>query len=86
MNKKIIFKTALGDIRYCVLDTATDCISQMEKVFGVEKGYGFSIEMDEKEIRLKDYFAGETRTSFPIVAMEDSSLPVCLEQVREERE
>ena len=53
MNKKIIFKTALGDIRYCVLDTATDCISQMEKVFGVEKGYGFSIEMDEKEIRLR---------------------------------
>ena len=39
-------------------------------------------KMDEKEIRLRDYFAGETRASFPIIAMEECQLPVILEQVK----
>lgn len=86
MTKKIIFKTAHGDIRCCVLDPTKDYTSQLEQVFGIIKGHGFSIELHPKEIQLRDYFAGETRASFPIIAIEDSSLPVCLEQVKEEGE
>lgn len=81
MNKKIIYKPEHGHIRYCVLDTNKDYKPQLEQVFGVRQGCGFSIELHEKEIELRDYFAGETRASFPIIAMEDCDLPVCLEQV-----
>ncbi len=84
MNKKIIYKTEHGDIRYCIIDPDKDSKLQLEQVFGITPGHGFSIEMDEKEIRLRDYFAGETRASFPIIAMEDSDLVVCLEQMNME--
>ena len=82
MNKKLVYKTEHGDVRYCILDPTIDYIPQLEQVFGIKKGYGFSVEMGEKEIRLRDYFAGETRASFPIITMEDTELPVCLEQVK----
>ncbi len=81
MNKKILYKTEHGDVRYCVIDPTKDYTPQLEQVFGITKGHGFSIEMHEKRIELRDYFAGETRASFPIIAMEDCDLPVCLEQV-----
>lgn len=81
MNKKIVYKTEHGDVRYCVLDSGKDYKSQLEQVFGITPGYGFSIEMHEKEIEIRDYFAGETRSSFLIVSIEDSNLPVVLEQV-----
>lgn len=84
MNKKLVYKTPHGDIRYCVLDSAKDYKSQLEQVFGIIKGQGFSIELHEKNIELRDYFAGETRASFPIIAIEDCDLPVCLEQIKME--
>ncbi len=81
MNKKIVYKTEHGDVRYCVVDPEKDYKSQLEQVFGITPGYGFSIELKEKEIQLRDYFAGETRASFLIISIEDSDLPVTLEQI-----
>ena len=54
MNKKIIYKTEHGDIRYCIIDPDKDSKLQLEQVFGITPGHGFSIEMDEKEIRLRE--------------------------------
>ena len=82
MNKKIVYKTQFNEERYCVLDPTKDYTPQLQQVFGITPGRGFSIEMNEKEIELRDYFAGETRASFEIIAIEDSDLPVCLEQVK----
>lgn len=82
MNKKLIYKTAHGEVRYCVIDPAKDYKSQLEQVFGVMKGHGFSVELHEKGIELRDYFAGETRASFPVVSIEDTDLSVCLEQMK----
>ena len=84
MNKKIIYKTEHGDVRYCVINPNENLKPQLGQVFGITPGHGFSIEMNEKEITLRDYFAGETRASFPIIDMEDSDLPVCLEQMNME--
>ncbi|MBE5933666.1 MAG: hypothetical protein E7263_09645 [Lachnospiraceae bacterium] len=86
MNKKLVYKTPHGDIRYCVLDSMKEYKPQLEQVFGVTEGYGFSIELHEKKIELRDYFAGETRASFQIIAMEDCDLSVCLEQLKMEQE
>lgn len=33
MNKKIVYKTEHGDVRYCVIDATKDCKPQLEQVF-----------------------------------------------------
>lgn len=85
MKKKIVFRNQWNEDRYCVLEPAEDYTPQLEKVFGITKGYGMSVDMYEDKILIRDYFAGDTRAEFQIIAMEDSDLPVCLEQVKIEQ-
>ena len=80
MNKKLVFKNQLGDVRYVVLAQAEDYTPQLEEAFAISKGYGFSVDMTEKAILIKDYFAGETRARFDIISFEDCDLPVNLKQ------
>ena len=81
MNKKIVYKTEHGNIRYCVIDPKEDSKLQLEQVFGITPGYGYTVEMNENEIRIVDYFAGDTRAYFSIISIEECQLPVILEQV-----
>ena len=81
MNKKLVFKNQLGDVRYVVLAQEKDYTPQLEEVFAISKGYGFSVDMTEKAILIKDYFAGETRAKFEIISFEDCELPVNLNQI-----
>jgi hypothetical protein len=81
MNKKLVFKNQLGDVRYVVLAETNDYTSQLEETFGISKGYGFSVDMTEKAIQIRDYFAGETRAEFEILSFEDCDLPVNLNQI-----
>ena len=67
MNIKVTVKTPLEKIRYCVLDTEKDAEQQWKEVLAVRDGEGFSVDVRENEIRLVDYFAGETRAVFEIL-------------------
>ncbi len=73
MNKKLVFKNNLGKVVYCVLNTTDDMKSQLETIFAIQKGYGFTVDFDEKHIHIVDYFHGETRASFDVISFEDTN-------------
>jgi hypothetical protein len=76
MNKKIRFLNAFGQEKYCVFSPNEDLREQWEKVLGVEKGQGFSVDVKEDRACLVDYFHGETRAEFIILSVEDTDLEV----------
>ncbi len=78
MNKKLTVQTEFGDRRCCVLSPEREPEEQLMEVLGFSKGYGITVELSEKYVKVIDYFHGETRGSFTIVSMEDSELPVSL--------
>ena len=45
---------------------------QLEEVFTIRPGYGFSVEYTEECIKIVDYFHGETRAVFEIISVEDT--------------
>ena len=80
MNKKYTVKNDYDRCSYFVLSAETNLQEQLEQVFSIRKGYGFSLEYDEKTIRIIDYFHGETRASFEIVNIEETNDEICYTQ------
>lgn len=78
MNIKLTVKNAFDKLVYCVISSTEDREKQISEVMGCTPGRGFSIQLKEKEIDLVDYFAGETRATFYILAEEETDLPVAL--------
>ena len=76
MNKRLLLKNSDGEPVYCILSAEEDRQTELEKVFSIQKGYGFSVEYTDREIRLVDYFHGETRARFTILSTEDTEEPV----------
>ena len=74
MNQKLTVVDSDQKERYCVISPQKDLREQLKEVFAIRSGYGFTVEVSEKEVRLVDYFAGETRASFTIVGLEDKSV------------
>jgi len=72
MNKRLIAKNAFGKTVYCVLSSTEDYKEQIEKVFNIERGRGFSIDLTDTEIKLVDYFHGDTVATFDILSLEDT--------------
>jgi len=72
MNKRLTLKNDLGKTVYCILSGENPPEKELEAVFDIKPGYGFSVSMDNHKVRLVDYFAGETRASFEIISMEDT--------------
>lgn len=75
MEKHIRFTLENSDhVRsFCVLEEAPDYEAQFEKVFSIEKGYGFSIRLRGDLVDIYDYFAGEARATFHILAKEETT-------------
>ncbi len=75
MNRKLVVKNKFDKTTYCVLSEDEPFIKQLEKVLEIEQGHGFSIDMDDKKVRVKDYFTGETVGEFDIISFDDTNLP-----------
>lgn len=58
---------------YCILKEAADYEEQFEKVFSIQKGYGFSIRCHSNSVDVYDYFAGEPRATFQILKTEPTA-------------
>lgn len=72
MNKRLTWKNDFNETVYCVLSSETDYEAQLETVFNIKKGYGFSVRFNGKTIKIVDYFHGDTRASFDVVSLEDT--------------
>ncbi|MBQ4321409.1 MAG: hypothetical protein IJC35_04140 [Oscillospiraceae bacterium] len=80
MNKKLLFRNAHGKTVFCVLSGEKDHNEQLCAVFGFEKGRGYAAELWQNEVRIVDYFHGDTVASFPVLSFEETDLPVSLTQ------
>lgn len=77
MNKKYTVKDSFDLSSFFIISEEKDKKEQLEKVFSIQKGYGFCIDYTETDIRIVDYFHGETRASFKILYIEDTDEEVC---------
>lgn len=77
-NVRITLQNSDSEEFWCILSKDEDEHSQFEQVFSIRKGYGFSLSCSESEVKLIDYFAGETRAAFKILNKEETSEAVSL--------
>ena len=73
MNTKYILENDSEQLVYCVVRQNEPIQKEFEKVLSIRQGYGMSVKCSEKEIRLIDYFAAETRAIFKIISIEQTS-------------
>jgi len=78
VNKKLTAKGDDGKIRYCILSGDKDFSEQLYELFDIRKGCGFSVELYSNEIKIVDYYHGETRATLPVLSLEDTELPASL--------
>ncbi len=84
MNKKLTVINDSGKRLFCIVSSDKDLEEQMKDVLGVTPGYGMTVEVTETQVRLVDYFHGDTRAAFTIVSMEDTDEDVYLNWKTEE--
>ena len=82
MNKKLTVKTEHGNICYCVLDPDISFEIQLNELAGFSGDGGVTVRYYEDRIEFVDYFHAEVMACFPIISLEDTSLPVCLKWVK----
>ncbi len=71
MNKKYVLQK--DDCRvFCILDGEKPLQEELERVFGIEKGYGLTAELEHNTVVVKNYFRADTLASFPVLAVEDT--------------
>ncbi len=75
MNKKYVLKNPHGETVFCVVDGTQNAVAEFKRVLNVENGQGFSVDVYEYEVRLVDYFYGETRAKYEILAVTDTDAP-----------
>lgn len=83
---RITLENSDGERFFCVLEEAADYTDQMEQVFDIRKGYGFSIRCLADRIELYDYFAAEVRATFRVVKESPTEEAVCYHLQKEEQE
>lgn len=76
MNKKLTVRTEHGKLRRCILSGDEDLQVQLARLLAIRPGCGFSVELYPDQVKIVDYFHGETRGNLQILAFEDSDLPV----------
>lgn len=75
MNKKYVLKNPHGETVFCVIDGTKIADDEFKKVLSVTAGQGFSVDVYEDEVRLVDYFHGETRATYEILSVTDTDTP-----------
>ena len=83
MNRKLVVRNKFGNVVYCVLSGAQPFRQQLEKVLGVTPGHGLSVEMNDKKVLVRDYFAGENVGEFEIISFEETNLQQNLNWINE---
>lgn len=78
MNKKYTVKTPIGPIYSCVLSPDRTVREQIMELFNISGGGGVSVDVNDHEFVIVDYFHGEPIAEFPILSVEDTDLPVSL--------
>ncbi len=78
MNKKLTVINSSGVVVFCVLSSDEPYEDQLGTVLGLHPGQGFCASLEDKELVIRDYFAGETRASLEILRFEDTQEDVCL--------
>ena len=73
-NLYIELKNDYNQYFSCIISKTNSIEEEFEKVLSVRKGYGFSIRYSHNTIDLVDYFVQETRASYEIVKMEETSM------------
>ena len=83
MNKKITVRLSDGRVRCCILAGDRDLQDQLnEWYFGAALPSGGSkLWFSPTEITVRDSIAYETVTTFPILAIEDTEAPPCLDWI-----
>ena len=76
MNKKYVLKNPHGETVFCVIDGTQNADEEFKKVLNIESGHGFSVDVYEDEVRLVDYFHGDTRAKYEILAVTDTDTPL----------
>ena len=78
MNTKLTVKAENERILYCILNKDEDMESQLGEMLLNANGRGIGVYLEEKSIRVVDYFHAETIFSFAIISFEDTEEPVSL--------
>ena len=76
MNKKYVLKNPHGETVFCVIDGTKIADDEFKKVLSVTAGQGFSVDVYEDEVRLVDYFHGETRAKYEIISVTETDTPI----------
>ena len=72
-NLRLVLKNDKDETVYCIISKEADRKTELEKVFSIKRGYGFTVEYYDTCIEIVDYFAGETRATFKILDQEDTT-------------
>lgn len=73
MNKKYILKKDNGTKAYCILNGEKNETDELERVFGIEKGYGLTAETFADKVLIRNYYRGDNVASFSIVEITDTT-------------
>ncbi|MBP3494269.1 MAG: hypothetical protein J6J83_06630 [Oscillospiraceae bacterium] len=73
MNKRYVLKNDSGKLFSCVINPEKPESEQWCAIFAIEKGYGFSADRWGDQVKITDYFHGDTRAAFAIVSAEDTA-------------
>ncbi len=73
MNKRYVLKNDSGKLFSCVINPEKPESEQWCAIFAIEKGYGLSAERWGDQVKITDYFHGDTRAVFAIVSAEDTT-------------
>ena len=83
MNKKYTVKAPNGKTVSCILSPDAPEAEQLSTALHVHGG-GLSVECNDKEILVMDYFHGSAMAVFTILSVEATDLPVSLSWSEEE--
>lgn len=72
MNLCLTMRNEHNETVYCIISKNENMVLEMEKVFSITKGYGFSVDCYKDKIKIVDYFHGETRATFDILSIEET--------------
>lgn len=81
-NLRLVLKNDQDPEVYCIISKDADREAELEKVFSIQKGYGFSVRCYDTSIEIVDYFAGETRASFQVISQEDTTEEVLYQLIK----
>ena len=85
MNLRLVLKNGDGERFSCVISKDAERDAELEKVFSIQKGYGFCVECSQSSVCIVDYFHAETRARFEILSQQETQEEVSYRLIKQER-